>query len=480
MGLLMPESRLKTLVASPGEAELQQRDPGSFRDPSGFVFRADGVLYRQVNPCYRDDYDHLVSSGLAARLMDRGLLIQHEEVPAPSRAAVGYKWIRPEQVPFISYPYEWSFSQLRDAALLTLRVQSAALKHGMSLKDASAYNVQFGRGKPVLIDTLSFERYVEGRPWVAYRQFCQHFLAPLALMAYQDVRLGQLFRVFIDGVPLDLAAGLLPLRTRAKPSLAIHLHLHARLQKSYSGRAAITGRASVNAARLTSLLQTLATTIGDLRWKPAGTEWADYYSDTNYSNSALDEKARLVSQVLDRLQPATVWDLGANTGRFSRLASARGIAVVAFDLDAAAVERNYSECVSAGDVHLLPLVLDLSNPSPNLGWASSERLSLQSRGPADLVLALALIHHLAIGNNVPFWKIAEFLSGLCANLLIEFVPKSDSQVQRLLASRPDVFDDYTQHAFEHAFESHFSIVTTAPIAGTSRILYHMRSRQRSQ
>jgi hypothetical protein len=477
---MSPEAGLHTALASIGEAELEQRNPGSFRDPSGFIFTADGALYRQVNRCYCADYDHLVSSGLAATLMDRGLLIRHEEVPRPTPAADGYKWLRPEQVPFISYPYEWSFSQLRDAALLTLRVQSAALKHGMSLKDASAYNVQFLRGKPILIDTLSFERYAEGRPWEAYRQFCQHFLAPLALMAYRDVRLGQLFRVFIDGVPLDLATTLLPLRTRVKPSLAVHLHLHARLQKSYAGRrAATTTHASVSAAEFRHLLQTLATAVRDLRWTAAGTEWADYYSDTNYSDTALEEKSRIVGQVLDRLRPATVWDLGANTGRFSRLASTRGITSVAFDLDAAAVEKNYCECVSQGDAHLLPLVLDLSNPSPNLGWASSERLSIQSRGPADLVLALALMHHLAIGNNVPFWKIAEFLSGICEDLLIEFVPKGDSQVQRLLASRRDLFDDYTQPAFERAFERHFSTVTMSPIAGTSRILYHMRSRRRS-
>src|SRR5688572_15818996 len=192
-------------VDAPGAA-LEQRDCGSFRDPSGFVFLDGGVVYRQVNHCYQSHYDHLTSSGLAATLIERGLLIRHEELPSHRVGFDGYKLLRADAVPFVSYPYEWSFSQLRAAAMLTLRVQTAALKHGMSLKDASAYNVQFVDGKPVFIDTLSFELYEEGRPWVAYRQFCQHFLAPLALMAYSDVRLSQLFRVFLDGVPLDLCA----------------------------------------------------------------------------------------------------------------------------------------------------------------------------------------------------------------------------------------------------------------------------------
>lgn len=186
--------------------------PGSFRDPSGFVFWRDGVIYRQVNAIYKEDYDHLMSSGLYKALVDAGLLIPHEEVGAEPAVSDGaYKIIRPELVTFVSYPYEWSFSQLKDAALTTLRVQHESMDFGMTLKDCSAYNVQFKDGKPVFIDTLSFERYREGTPWAPYRQFCQHFLAPLALMSHRDVRLSQLLRIHVDGVPLDLASSLLPL-----------------------------------------------------------------------------------------------------------------------------------------------------------------------------------------------------------------------------------------------------------------------------
>src|SRR4030042_2240552 len=212
-------------------------DPASFRDPSGFVFRQDGSIYRQINATYKEDYDHLIDCGLRKTLVEAGVLIRHEEVAFESaRPEMAYKLVKPEPVPFISHPYEWSFSALKDAALTTLHIQRKALDFGMSLKDCSAYNIQFMKGKPVFIDTLSFEKYREGKPWVAYRQFCQHFLAPLALMSHRDVRLGQLSRVHLDGVPLDLASRLLPRRTRLSFSLLFHIHMHARSQSRYAAR----------------------------------------------------------------------------------------------------------------------------------------------------------------------------------------------------------------------------------------------------
>lgn len=456
--------------------------PGSFRDPSGMVFKNGGELYRQVNQCYADHYDHLVASGLASKLFASGYLIPHEEVPSKTRdASTAYRVLRPELIPFVSYPYEWCFSQLRDAALLTLRIQSMALAHGMTLKDASAYNVQFRGADPVFIDTLSFERYRDGEPWVAYRQFCQHFLAPLALIAYRDARLSQLFRVFIDGIPLDLAADLLPRSTRLRPSLAMHLHLHARAQRNHAASdgarpSAKARTATISATRLRALIEHLESTISGLTWKPGSTEWGDYYNDTNYSEAASDEKGRLVAEALDAIAPRVVWDVGANTGRFSRLASARHVNTIAFDIDTVAVEKNYREAKAAKDRWLLPLMLDLSNPSPALGWASEERASLEQRGPADVVLALALVHHLAIGNNVPLRNVAEFFARLGRHLVIEFVPKSDSQVQRMLASRADVFPDYTQDGFEAAIGAHFSIDRRHPVAGSERVLYVLRRR----
>ncbi|MCK4351645.1 MAG: SAM-dependent methyltransferase, partial [Candidatus Krumholzibacteria bacterium] len=209
---------------------------GSFRDPNGFLYFKDGILYRQINGGYREEYELLIRSGLYDDLSRDGLLVRHEEVDDSLALTDGaFRVIRPELVPFVSYPYEWSFGQLKEAALLTLAIQKKALEAGMSLKDATAYNVQFAGFRPLFIDTLSFELYQEGRPWVAYRQFCQHFLAPLALMSYTDIRMNQLARIHIDGVPLDLASRLLPWKTRLRFSIFTHVHLHARYQRRYEG-----------------------------------------------------------------------------------------------------------------------------------------------------------------------------------------------------------------------------------------------------
>ncbi len=452
----------------------------SFRDPSGFLFVEDGVLYRQINSVYAEDYDHLISSGLYAELTGNGQLVPHDEVNlAPPNAERAYKIIRPYPVSFVSYPYEWCFSQLKDAALTTLRIQGKALEHGMALKDASSYNIQFQRGRAVLIDTLSFERYREGKPWVAYRQFCQHFLAPLALMAYRDVRLGKMLRLHIDGVPLDLAAKLLPLTTRLRPGLMTHVHLHARSQVRYADDPESMHAAASSFSNLSmlALLDSLETAVKGLRWEPARTVWADYYEEQpSYSSEALAHKQQLVADFLAEFSPRTVWDLGANTGLFSRIAAASGAETVCFDLDPAAVEINYRRAVEKGEEGVLPLVLDLCNPTPGIGWHNSERMSLLERGPADTALALALVHHLAIGNNVPFPAIAEFLAQLCGSLIIEFIPKTDSLAQRLLATREDIFADYHQEGFEAAFGQHFEILRAVPLKDSERTMYAMRKK----
>jgi ribosomal protein L11 methylase PrmA len=457
--------------------------PASFRDPAGFVFSRDGLLYRQVNAGGAADYDRLMSSGLHAELVSRGWLVPHVESGAAGFTDGAHRVLQPERIGFISYPYEWCFSELRDAALLTIDAQLLALEHGMSLKDASAYNVQFRDGRPLLIDTLSFEAYQEGRPWVAYRQFCQHFLAPLALMAHVDVHLSQLLRTCIDGIPLDLASKLLPGSTRWRFGLLAHLHLHARTQRAHAptddgGTASAMRARSVNVSRngLVGLLQGLRSTVAKLAWKPAGTEWGDYYQATNYDEGAFAAKRQLVESFLSSVAPRTVWDLGANTGVFSRIASGIGADTVAFDIDPAAVEQNYRQARAEGGRQPLPLLLDLTNPSPGLGWAGSERDSLEARGPADCAMALALIHHIAISNNVPLVNIARYLSRLCRNLVIEFVPKSDSQVRRLLASREDIFGNYDKAGFEAAFTTCFTLQRSEPVSGSERTLYLMTSK----
>jgi ribosomal protein L11 methylase PrmA len=451
----------------------------SFRDPNGFLFVRDGLIYRQVNASYQENYDLLMSSGLFAELVDARLLISHEEVT--ERAAeprCAYKVIRPERIPFISYPYEWSFSQLKDAALTTLEIQKRALDRGMSLKDCSAYNIQFHQGRAVLIDTRSLERHREGQPWVAYRQYCQHFLAPLALMSYRDIRLSQLLRVSIDGIPLDLASSLLPFRTRFKFGLLSHIHLHATSQKRFAEQAVDVSKRKMSRLSFKGLVDSLESTVRALRWRPQGAGWADYYETIEYSPEAFGQKQQLVAAFLDEANPQIVWDLGANTGLFSRIVSARGALTISFDSDPACVEKNYLDCVQEDEANILPLVLDLTNPSPALGWQSEERMSLLERGPADMALALALIHHLAISNNVPLGRIAEFFHEICHSLIIEFVPKTDPKVQKLLSSREDIFAEYTQEAFQQEFGKHFTVQRSAPIEASDRILYLMSRRDR--
>ncbi|HUW96607.1 MAG TPA: SAM-dependent methyltransferase [Anaerolineae bacterium] len=451
--------------------------PGSFRDPSGFLFVQDGSLYRQVNNTYAENYDHLMESGLYEALVKAGSLIPHEEFGLDlARTDEAYRILKPDAVPFISYPYEWCFSQLKDAALLTLSVQKTALDFGMTLKDASAYNVQFVGSKPVLIDTLSFERYAEGQVWVPYRQFCQHFLAPLALMSHTDVRLSQLLRTYIDGIPLDLASGLLPFRTRLSFSLLSHLHLHARSQKHFAERKVDTSRRRMGRRSFLGIIDSLESAVRKLKWQPRGELWSDYYEESSYSTDALEQKRRLVARYLDQVKPRIVWDLGANVGLFSRVASDEGILTISFDVDPECVEQNYLQSLRRGEKYILPLLLDLTNPSPGIGWEHEERMSLIERGPADTVLCLALIHHLAISNNLPLRRIADFLTRIGKSLIIEWVPKGDPQVGRLLASREDIFTTYTQEHFEATFAQHFQIAASEQLPDSDRTIYLMTRR----
>ena len=453
------------------------RHPASFRDPSGFVFHRDGVLYRQVNRVYAPHWERFVASRLYDHAAASGDLVRHDVVAVePADAALAHVVIQPERIPFVSYPYEWCFGQLQAAALLTLRLARLGLDHDMLLKDASAYNVQFVGTRPVWIDSLSFAIYREGEAWVAYRQFCQHFLAPLALAARRDERLLRLLRTHLDGVPLDLASTLLPWRTRFSLPLLAHVHLHARAQRRYAAAAAPVRVRPLPRHRLRALLDHLEAGVRGLRWRPAGTEWSEYAMDASYGDAALASKRASIVAFLQEVAPRIVWDLGANRGEMSRLASARGITTVALDADAAAVEKSYRDAVQAQDAHLLPLVQDLGNPSPASGWSHAERDSLLARGPADAVLALALVHHLCISNHVPFTELAAFLARAGRWLAIEFVPKSDAQVQRLLRNRDDVFAHYTQDAFEAAFGACFESRQRLALPESERVLYWMRTR----
>jgi hypothetical protein len=450
----------------------------SFRDPAGYVFRDNGVLKRIVTPHGAADYKRLMSSGLYDELVERRLLIPHrEEQPASLDAAAV---LVPEEIPYVSYPYEWSFGHLRDAALLTLEIQETAMRHGMSLKDASAFNVQFRGSQPVFIDTLSFEDN-DGGPWVAYSQFCRHFVGPLLLMSHVSPGFNQFWKASLDGFSLDLVSSLLPRRTWLQFGALLHIHLHARSQKKYEANGVSTPAPKLRNSgpdRKPALVESLKSFVRSLRPRNVETEWVNYYSQklSHYSTAAESAKKSIVSDALDRLKPAAVFDIGGNIGEYSRLASARGAYTVCFDIDPLCVHQNYERARSEQDGLLLPVMLDLTNPSPTLGFGLRERDSVLERSHADVVMALAVLHHLRITGNAPLDRIAAFLAGLGRYLILEYVPKTDVMAQALLRSRKDTFFDYTDEGFESAFSRYFSIEHTVPVPETTRSIYVMQRR----
>ena len=446
---------------------------GSFRDPSGRVLVDGDRLLRTVNPCFREHWERASSSGLLASLVERGLLVPFEACDPVEGA---WKTLEARRIPFVSYPYEWCFSQLKDAALLTLELQRIALEQGMILKDASAYNVQFLGSKPIFIDLLSFEVWKEGAPWAAYRQFCMHFLAPLALCSRLGLWCGAFSRLWTDGVPLGHACRLLPWRSRLSPSLALHLFAHARMEARHAdGRASTVKARNVRLSRkaLSNLALSLLETVEAQRNPGHATQWGDYYAGTSYDEEAESAKARLLEEEAAERGGGIAVDLGANTGRYSRVLAPHFDLVLSVDMDPLAVERNYVSLKKDGPPNILPLVLDLSNPSPDMGWGGVERDSFSRRCKADFLAALALIHHLVIAAGIPMDHVASHCASLLPSggrLVLEFVPKEDSQVRRLLCSREDVFQDYDLPGLQAAFAPHFVLRRQEALPGSCRTL----------
>jgi hypothetical protein len=455
------------------------RHPSSFKDPSGFVFESGGQLYRQVNQYYAAQYRQLMDSGLYKHLVDRKQLIAHEEVAENlTNSAEWYTTLRPEPIPLISYPYEWCFEQLQDAALLTLSVLKTALQHGMILKDATPYNIQFYKGKPVFIDTLSFDTYDPKQPWIAYRQFCQCFLFPLYLEHYLKTDIQKILSTYIDGIPVDFVAKLLPLKSRL--SLGVWLHVYLQHTASTNHRANNNNKqtAAFSKKKLLDVISHLNNIIAHFPTnKPYKTTWSNYYEDTILSKEYLQEKEKIIQAFCRQTNAHTVLDLGANDGYFSRLFASQQMQVIATDSDNRCISRLYQEVKTNNIGNILPLMLDIANPSPAIGFHNQERAAFHDRIKTDLVAALALVHHLVIGKNISLAVLAEYFNSIAPELIIEFVPKADEKVQQMLKTRPDTFIDYDQDHFERYFTAYFSIVEKVPVPGTHRTLYKMQRKR---
>jgi len=446
----------------------------SYRDPSGFIFIRKGILYRQINLSLKEDFDHFISSGCYSHLAKKEFLIQHSDEPGNLTGTANYyKTIRPERIAQITYPYEWCFEMLKDAALLTLQLIKECLPFGVILKDATPYNIQWHRGRLIFIDTLSFEKYNEAEPWIAYRQFCENFLSPLLLMHYSKSSLHQLLLAYPEGIPLAITKSLLPVRSKLSLHTYLHIHLHAAIagrKKQGSEK-----KATFSKSKLLNIITSLEKLITGLELPKQKTTWSDYYEEAGQRNDYLEQKQKIITHWLNEISDLkTVADLGANEGEFSKISAEKGIATIAADFDHLVIGRLYKKIRSGKQKNILPLILDLSNPSPAIGVNNKERPSFIQRTKVDMIMALALIHHLAIGKNIPFAMIAEMFASLTHNLIVEFIPKQDAKVQMMLFNKKDIYTNYHVEEFTKEFEPLFFITAKEEIQGSGRMLFLMK------
>ncbi len=457
---------------------MRRADPGSFRDPLSRVYIDDDGVWRGLSKEALADYEALAESRFFQEAMARGDIVGTERVdgewslPGDWAAA-----LRHERIEVLSYPYEWPFEMLRDAALLQLALTRGALADGLITKDASSYNVQFVGARPVFIDVGSFERLRGGEPWPGYRQFCELFLNPLLVQALLDVPFQPLLRGSVHGISPTTAADLLRHEGRFTKGVFTHVKLHARAERRYADAdrehdvKAELQRAGFGPGLIDAQLKNLEKAITKLEWGAQRSTWSEYSDRAHYDEGDLRAKERFVSSAVATVAPRRVLDLGANDGHFSRLALQAGAAsVVAVDSDDLVVDRLYRDLRRDGERRVLPLVVDLSDPSPGLGWRSRERLPFLERIRPDLVLCLAVVHHLALTNTVPLEEIVAFLRDFAAPLVVEFPHRDDVMASRLLArKRTGVFDAYDREHWERALAARFTVGATETIG--TRTLY---------
>jgi len=455
-------------------------EPGSFRDPDSRVFTADGRVLRLLSEQGLADWRALAASGLLEELPVVGTREVEEEVPEALHGGVAAV-LEHDRIPFVSYPYEWTFAMLKDAALLQLELLRRGIEKGLILKDSSPYNVQFRGARPVFIDVGSFEQLREGEPWAGYRQFCMLFLYPLLLQAWKDVPFQPWLRGSLDGITPHEARELLSTRDLFRRGTLSHVVLHDRLERRHEDRDEdLKGelrKAGFKKELILANIRGLERLIGRLRWDPDRSTWSEYGPHTTYTEDDAERKARFVASAVAEERPRLVWDLGCNEGRHSRIAAETADYVVAMDADSLVVDRLYRALREEAQERILPLTVDIVDPSPALGWRGLERRPLLERGRPDLTLALALIHHVSIAGNVPVAEFLDWLRGSTRSLVIEFVSPEDPMARRLLArKRPGDHPDYRADWFEQCLNERFDVVRSEPLSrhGTARTLYLAR------
>lgn len=447
--------------------------PASFKDPSGFVFQANDINYRQVNKIYAENYEQLLSSGLYKTLTDKKLLIPHTEVEENfTQSPDWYKTLLPQQINFISYAYEWSFDQLKDAALLTLKVLKIAVEHGMILKDATPFNIQFNDGRPIFIDTLSFEKYDITKPWIAYRQFCECFLFPLYLEHYLKSDVQKILSTYLEGIPVDITARLLPMKSSLNMGVWLHVFLQNNVKEDKNS---VGAQGGFDKKKLDHLIEHLKSIIEKFKLNTStNSTWSNYYTETILSKDYLDEKEKIFRSFINEINFDSALDAGANDGYFSQIIAEKKCRVISIDFDNQCINNLYKSIKKNNITNILPLCIDLTNPSPAVGFRNTERQSFIQRAKADLVTALALIHHLILSKNIPVEDVAAFMQMITTkNLIIEFVPVSDPKSQELVKNK-NSYHNYDETVFENCFSQFFIIEKKQAIPTTDRILYQMR------
>ena len=444
----------------------------SFRDPNGFVFVYEGYVYRAITQKYSTEYMHLMNSGLYAELSGKKLLICHTEVELPINTGIElYKTLFPEQIAIITYPYEWCYEQWREVLISFIEINRTALKYGMILQDATPFNFSFHDGKPIFIDTPSFIFYQDGDPWIAYRQFCECMLGPLALIKYNSSTWIKQFNTFINGIQLSYVSKQLPWKTYFNPTILLHIHLHARSQREEPKL--VSGCTVFDTQKLLVLLRLLKQSVIKWNIRPENkSNWLDYYDEQVTSTEYIREKEEIMENWLGHFQPEIIVDLGANNGKFSVIGSEYAERVIAVESDTDCMNALYKRIVSRGITNIAIIQADLVQPPPGTGWNNKERIQLLQRLKGDFLLALALIHHLCITNNIPLSLIAELFAGITSKYaVVEFVPKSDAKVQKMLRNRKDVFDGDDEEHFILSFKAHFELVKIFSFQSSSRKLF---------
>jgi SAM-dependent methyltransferase len=426
---------------------------------------------------------HAVSrTGLFEELERLGMLVPTRPLGGEAAAEVAPGWdlvLEHDVVPFVSYPFEWPFGMLRDAAVLHLEVLVEALARNVTTKDGHAYNVQWWGSRPVFIDLSSFTMPADG-PWPGYRQFCQTFLNPLFLRAYRGVDHHPWLRGRLEGVAVADARRLLAPRDLLRRGVLRHVVLHGALERRATGPSQATGTAMAEAGFGRELAQAAAGSlrklVSSLSWRPPASTWSAYGADNSYGPADQARKAAFVEDAVRSGPAGLVWDLGCNDGTYARLAARHAGYVVAVDADHVTVEGLYRSLLAEGNARVLPLVMDLADPTPGLGWRTSERRSLPDRGAPDLVMCLALVHHLAIGANVPVAEVVAWLGSFGCRVVVEFPSRDDPMVRRMLAGKPIPHDDYTVETFESELSRTFTVLRREPLGSGTRTLYLARPR----